>query len=121
MTSDTMRTDETRALISSSKVDDTNVYASDGEKIGHIAHLMIAKKSGQVEYAVMSSGGFLGMGSEYRPVPWDALSYDEGKDGYVLGMNKNRLPDAPSYERNENPSWDRDYGTRVNSYYGIGA
>ncbi|KPP92198.1 PRC-barrel domain-containing protein [Erythrobacter sp. HL-111] len=118
---DTVNREETRALISSNKVEDTNVYASDGDKIGHIAHLMIGKRSGKVEYAVMSSGGFLGMGSEYRPVPWGALSFDESKDGYVLGMDKNRLPDAPSYERHENPNWDPDYGARVNTYYGLGA
>ncbi|AKM10106.1 PRC-barrel domain-containing protein [Croceicoccus naphthovorans] len=111
--------DETHNLIASDKVDGTTVHASDGDKIGHISHVMLGKRNGRVEYAVMSCGGFLGMGEEYRPVPWDALEYDVDEGGYTLKSDKSRLPDAPSYERDREPEWDRDYGNTVYSYYGM--
>ena len=68
------QTDETDRLISSDKVDGTTVYNRSGDNIGSIDHLMIDKVSGQVEYAVMSTGGFLGIGESYSPVPWNSLA-----------------------------------------------
>lgn len=111
--------DETRNLISSEKVEGTNVFATDGERIGTIDHLMIGKLSGRVEYAVMSFGGFLGMGEKYHPVPWDALSYDTDRGGYVINVDKGRLKEAPSYERGSRPEYDRAYGEDVYNYYGV--
>ena len=111
--------DETGNLISSNKVDGTAVYATDSEKIGHIDHLMIGKRSGRVEYAVMSFGGFLGMGESYHPLPWDALDYDTERGGYVVNVDKDKLKGAPSYERDREPAYDRDYGQTVYSYYGF--
>ena len=69
----TGETDETDRLISSDKVDGTTVYNRNGDNLGTIDHLMIDKISGQVEFAVMSTGGFLGIGESYSPVPWDSL------------------------------------------------
>ena len=66
------------------------------EKIGHIDHLMIDKQSGHVAYAVMNFGGFLGMGEEAHPVPWNALRYDTDRGGYVTGDHKEQLEGAPS-------------------------
>jgi len=70
----TGQTDETDRLISSDKVDGTTVYNRSGDNIGSINHLMIDKVSGQVEYAVMSTGGLLGIGESYSPVPWNSLA-----------------------------------------------
>jgi sporulation protein YlmC with PRC-barrel domain len=111
--------DETNRLISSKKVDGTAVYNTKGEKIGHVDHLMIGKLSGQVEYAVMSFGGFLGMREKYYPLPWDALDYDTERDGYVVDVDKEQLDKAPSYEEGEQPEYDRDYGETVYTYYGV--
>lgn len=111
--------DESTNLISSDKVDGTAVYATDGEKIGHISYLMIGKRSGRVEYAVMSFGGFLGIGESYHPLPWDVLDYDTGKGGYVVNIDKDRLKDSPRYGDSDQPSWDRQYGENVYSYYGF--
>ena len=72
----TGQTDETDRLISSDKVEGTTVYNRSRDNIGSINHLMIDKVSGQVEYAVMSTGGFLGIGESYSPVPWHALVYE---------------------------------------------
>ena len=64
-----LETDETNRLISSEKVDGTAVYNRDGDRLGTVHHLMIDKYNGKVEYAVMSFGGFLGMGEKYHPPP----------------------------------------------------
>ena len=72
----TGQTDDTDRLISSEKVEGTTVYNRNGDNIGSINHLMIDKVRGQVEYAVMSTGGFLGIGENYSPVPWDSLVYE---------------------------------------------
>ena len=111
--------DETHHLIESNRVDGTAVFATDGDRIGHIDHLMIGKRNGRVEYAVMSFGGFLGLGQSYHPIPWDALDYDTGKNGYVVQIDKSKLRDAPYYDSKGAPSWDRDFGEQVYSYYGV--
>ncbi|HTN13221.1 MAG TPA: PRC-barrel domain-containing protein [Sphingomonadaceae bacterium] len=111
--------DETTDLISSDRVDGTAVYSTDGEKLGHIAHLMIGKRSGKVNYAVMSFGGFLGLGESYHPIPWDALDYDTGKDGYVVNIDKEKLHDAPYYTRDAVPVFDANFGNGLYRYYGV--
>ena len=67
-----LEADETLSLISSEKVDGTAVYNRNGDRLGTVHHLMIDKFSGNVEYAVMSFGGFLGIGESYHPLPWSA-------------------------------------------------
>jgi hypothetical protein len=74
-------TDETSDLISSDKVEGTAVYNRQGEKLGSIYTLMIDKISGKVVYAVMSFGGFLGIGDRYHPLPWSVLKYDTRQGG----------------------------------------
>ena len=110
--------DETDNLIASNKVEGTTVFSTDGEKIGQVDHLMIGKRSGRVEYAVMNFGGFLGIGEKHHPLPWDALDYDTNRGGYVVDIDKDKLKEAPSYERDQTPSYDRQYGQTVYSYYG---
>ena len=67
---------ETAGLIGSDKVEGTPIYDAKGEKMGAIERVMINKRSGQVAYAVLSFGGFLGIGSDYYPIPWDSLKYE---------------------------------------------
>ena len=69
-------TDETDRLIASNKVEGTAVYNRQGDSLGSIYNFMVDKRSGQVEYAVMSFGGFFGIGENYYPLPWKALTYD---------------------------------------------
>jgi sporulation protein YlmC with PRC-barrel domain len=106
-------------VISSSDVEGTAVYNTAGEKLGSIDDLMIDKVSGQVLYAVMEFGGFLGMGSDRYPIPWDLLKYDTSKGGYIVPLDKDKLKNAPKYRDEDVPVYDTDYGTRVNTYYGI--
>lgn len=113
-------TDETDRLIASNKVEGTAVYNRQGDRLGTVYNFMVDKRSGQAEYAVMSFGGFLGMGESYHPLPWKVLTYDTNQGGYVVDLDKDMLEKAPSYRSGDEPSYDRAYGEQVNSYYGVG-
>lgn len=115
----TIARDETHDLISSEKVDGTAVYNRQGEKLGTIHHFMVGKRDGRVRYAVLSFGGLFGMGERYYPLPWDVLTYDTSMGGYVIDLDKNVLEGAPSFERNDEPAYDRAYGERVYGHYGL--
>ena len=106
-------------VISSDKVEGTAVYNSGGDKLGSIDDLMIDKSAGQVRYAVMEFGGFLGMGTDRYPIPWKMLKYDTKLDGYVVPLDKNKLEKAPKYGTDNVPTYDRAYGDRINGYYGV--
>jgi sporulation protein YlmC with PRC-barrel domain len=110
----------THDMIESDKIDGTAVFNRDDERIGSIDHLVIDKHSGQVEYAVLAFGGLFGLGHKHYPLPWDALTYDTDKGGFVVDISKDKLEDAPSYESKEDrPSYDEEYGQQVYGYYGF--
>ena len=77
-----------RNLIAAEKVEGTDVYNLQGEKLGTVDDIMIDKVSGKAIYAIMSFGGFLGIGEKYHPLPWSTLKYDESKGGYVVGLDR---------------------------------
>jgi sporulation protein YlmC with PRC-barrel domain len=107
-------------LIAASKVNGTTVYNPAGEKLGSIYDVMLDKLSGKAEYAIMSFGGFLGIGDSYHPLPWQALTYDERQGGYVVNIDRSRLEGAPSYRASDTPLWnDPAYGRRIDDYYGF--
>ena len=106
-------------VISSDRVEGTAVYNEAGDKLGSIDDLMIDKRTGEVRYAVLEFGGFLGIGTDRYPLPWSALEYDPAKEGYVVPLDKARLKDAPRYPKDEVPEYTDDYGRRVHSYYGV--
>src|SRR5690242_21062204 len=109
--------DETEHLISSSKVEGTAVYNRQGERLGTVSSFMVNKFTGQVAYAVMSFGGFLGMGQSCHPLPWRVLRYVTKVGGYVVDLDKDRLKEGPSYAVGETPTWDQAYGSRIDTYY----
>ena len=111
-------TDETTRLIASDKVEGTGVYSRAGERLGVIRNFMVDKRSGKVDYAVLEFGGFLGIGSDYYPLPWDKLDYDTSQGGYVVDVDKAILEKAPRYERDVPPSFDESYGREVHGYWG---
>ena len=104
-------------LIAADKVDGTNVYNLAGEKLGTVEDVMIDKISGRAVYAVMSFGGFLGMGEKHHPLPWTTLKYDAQKGGYLVNMDKKLLQNAPTYDMNSEFKWTSEYGRKVDSYY----
>jgi len=111
--------EETVSLISGDKVAGTNVYNADGENLGEIHDVMIDKRTGKVVYAVMSFGGFLGIGENYHPLPWATLTYDTGKEGYVVNLSKEQLKSGPTYAADADPVWSRDYERSVYDYYKV--
>ena len=120
MTQGEFATSETLQLISADKVEGTPVYNPEGEQLGTVQSLMIDKISGRVSYAVMSFGGFLGIGEEYHPLPWEVLKYDTELEGYVVNLTRESLEDAPRFSAGTEPDWrDRAFGDRVYGYYDV--
>jgi len=110
---------ETADVVASDKVSGTAVYATDGEKMGSIERLMIEKASGKVSYAVLSFGGFLGLGHDHYPIPWRTLSYDTSLGGYRTTVPKEKLSEAPKYAPDGHWSWeDPEKGQKaIDQYY----
>ena len=109
-----------QALIFSSRVNNTPVINADGDRIGHIEDVAIDKRTGQVAYAVLSFGGFLGMGEKYHPLPWPLLIYDVERNAYVVSLDKDQLKAAPSYTLEELADLgdsDERYRDPVYAYY----
>ena len=121
---DTVGTDaavrETARLISSDKVEGTAVRNVSGDKVGTIERVMIDKRAGKVAYAVMSFGGFLGMGQDYVALPWHILRYNENLDAYEMNITEKQLRGAPAITQ----GWDtgtvsRNWERKVHPYYGV--
>ena len=110
---------ETSNLIGSDKVEGTPVYRLNGDNIGQIERVMIDKISGKVAYAVMSFGGFLGIGEDYYPLPWSVLTYNPTLGGYEVEITDQQLKNAPKYSRHETWDWaDRQRTQKLTDYYG---
>jgi hypothetical protein len=109
---------ETVSLIGSDKVEGTAVYGADDRKIGTVQRVMIDKISGKIAYAVVSFGGFLGMGEEYYPMPWSKLDYDTELGGYRVDVTEDQLRGAPKFSRSTDWDWsNRTNDQRVYKYY----
>jgi hypothetical protein len=107
-------------LIGSDKVEGTAVYGADDGKIGSIERVMIDKVSGRVSYAVLGFGGFLGLGNDHYPLPWQSLKYDTRLGGYRTGVTENQLRGAPSYRDESEWNWgDQARNRALNDYYGV--
>lgn len=110
----------THSLIGADKVEGTAVYNTAGERLGDVHDVMIDKVSGRVAYAILSFGGFLGIGEKYHPLPWNALKYDTEQGGYVVSLSKDQLEGGPAYDDTDEPEWgDRTYEKKVHDYYGL--
>jgi hypothetical protein len=109
--------EETVRLIASNKVEGTPVFNAQGEELGSIHNFMVDKYSGQVAYAVMLCGGFLGLGGSHHPLPWRALNYDPRVGGYVVSADDQRLMSAPRYSASEDPIADPGFGEKVDAHY----
>ena len=107
-------------LIGSDRVEGTNVYRSDGTKIGHIERIMLDKRSGQAAYAVMNFGGFLGLGEDSYPLPWSVLTYNTSLGGYEVDVTDEQLKSAPRLREGESfDDGNRDRDTMIYGYYGV--
>lgn len=109
--------DSPHPLITASRVNGTPAFGPDGHRIGHIEDLSIDKASGQVAYALLSFGGFLGIGERFHPLPWAVLTYDTARDGYRVPLTKAELERAPTYTHDELESFGAGERRTVFDYY----
>jgi len=116
-TASSLETRETTSLIASDKVEGTAVYGADQRKIGSLERVMIDKISGKVAYAVLSFGGFLGMGEDFYPMPWSTLKYDTNLGGYLVNLTKDQLDNAPKFNESRGWNWNRENDRQVHDYY----
>jgi sporulation protein YlmC with PRC-barrel domain len=107
-------------LIAASKVQGTTVYSTKLEKLGSVEDVMIDKATGRIAYAVLSFGGFLGIGDKLYPLPWEKLSYNKEMGGYIVDVDRDTLEGAPSYSDTATASWhDEAWGNDIHSHYGL--
>ena len=106
-------------LIPAGLVSGATVFNQAHEKIGQIEDIALDKKSGKVAYAILSFGGFMGMGEKFQPLPWSALTYDTELRGYVVPVTAELLRLAPKLDVTDLSGWD-DTPSRdeVFAYYG---
>ena len=114
-----MAEDETVSLIGSDKVQGTAVFDADGNKVGSIERVMIEKTSGRVSYAVLSFGGFLGIGDDHYPLPWPSLKYNVELGGYQTMVTVDQIKGAPSVASSGEWNWADTTRTKgLDDYYG---
>lgn len=123
MDADTLTQEDTltpkkHSLVASDRVEGTPVRRPNGEKVGTIQRVMIDKLSGKVAYAVLSFGGFIGIGQKHLPIPWERLQYDRDREAYQLDLSEEELSQAPAYEADEEFDWgDRSQEIEIHNYY----
>lgn len=89
------------------------------ENVGEIKEIMLEVQTGRVSYAVLSFGGFLGMGEKLFAVPWSALKLDTENKRFVLNVDKERLSEAPGFDKGKWPNMaDPAWSSTIHSYYG---
>lgn len=107
----------TLLLVQANIAHSPKVESRDGDAVGAVHAFMVHKGTGRTTHAVLSLGGFLGMGKSFYPLPFDLLQYDTVRDAYVVTIDRRVLEGGPSWANNA-PSFDQAYADRVASYYG---
>ena len=111
------QTEPTQLLTQANAAHTLKVESRDGDSVGTVYAFMVHKGSGRATHAVLSLGGFLGMGKSYYPVPFSLLQFDPVSDRYVVTVDRRLLEGGPSWANNA-PTFDQAYADRVASYYG---
>ncbi|MDF3887286.1 PRC-barrel domain-containing protein [Cupriavidus basilensis] len=95
------------------------VLGPGGDKLGKVDHIMLDVPGGRIAYAVLSFGGFLGVGGKLFAVPWSALTLDIQRKSFMLGIDKESLEAAPGFDQDHWPSMaDQQWATSIHEYYG---
>jgi hypothetical protein len=106
-------------LIPAKRVNGAAVYNQAKEKIGEIEDIAIDKRTGKVAYAILSFGGFMGLGDKHQPLPWSVLDYDADVGGYMISITEEFLRLAPKLEVSELSGWDdTEHREAFHNYYG---
>ena len=114
------RYEERRPLVLSARtVIGDPVVDSEGEDLGTIEEVMLDIGDDRIAYAVVSFGGFPGSGDKLFAIPWDALEVDPENECFVLDVPREKLEQAPGFDKNNWPDFaDRSFGGRIYEYYG---
>ncbi len=110
----------TQILIQSNVAHSLKIESRDGDSVGSVYSFMVHKGTGKVTHAVLSLGGFLGMGRSFYPLPFALLDFDPVRDLYVVTIDRRLLEGGPSWANNA-PVFDQAYADRVASYYSTGS
>ena len=106
-------------VMAASDFEGEDVVNRRGETLGDIEEIMLDVRSGRIAYAVLSAGGFLGVGEKYFAIPWGALTLDTDRKCFILDVDKDRLLNAPGFDKDHWPSMaDPTWAGEVYSYYG---
>lgn len=106
-------------LMGADTLNGNDVYNQKDEDLGDIKEIMLNMKTGRVSYAVLSFGGFLGLGEKLFAVPWDALKLDTENKRFVLNVDKESLEEAPGFDKDQWPNMaDPAWAERIHTYYG---
>jgi len=106
-------------VLSTSAILGDSIVNRSGESLGKIEELMLDLEKGRVAYAVLSFGGFLGMGEKLFAVPFEALKLDASREHFTLDVDKDKLKKAPGFDKNNPPqASDRTWGAEVYKFYG---
>ncbi|HMB52499.1 MAG TPA: PRC-barrel domain-containing protein [Thermoanaerobaculia bacterium] len=116
----TTTTLDTQTVLSATTLLGDNVTNPQGEDLGEIKELMIDPQTGHVAYAVLSFGGFLGLGDKLFAIPFSSLNLEKDKKHFVLDVPKERLKNAPGFDKDDWPNVaDRKWGQEIHTYYGV--
>lgn len=114
-----VQTTGTRRVFSAKTLTGNRVVNRQGEDLGKIEDLMVDLDQGRIAYAVLSFGGFLGLGDKLFAIPWQALALDPAENRFILGIDKSLLDKAPGFDKNNWPDMaDPAWGAQLYSYYG---
>ena len=95
-----------------------NIHNMQGESLGDLKEIMLNTSTGEVAYAVVSYGGILGLGDKLFAVPWKSFTIDYANHKLVLNVSKDRLKDAPGFDKDNWPNFaDPAFATSLGSYY----
>jgi len=114
------KTGQMSAIVKASDLIGKNVVNPEGKELGEIKNLAIDAEQGRIAYAILSFGGFLGIGDKLFAIPWGALRIGPGGDNFVLNINKEKLEKAPGFDSDKWPDLtNRQHGAELHTYYGV--
>lgn len=109
---------EDRGIVKSGELIKAQVRNPAHENLGEIAEVVIDKQTGKVNYLVLDFGGFLGFGNKYFAVPWNLFLYDNKEDCFILNVEKQRLKDAPGFDKEHWPNFSApEFKTSITGFY----
>jgi sporulation protein YlmC with PRC-barrel domain len=105
-------------IMAADTLEDERVCNVEGEHLGNVDHIMLDVPSGRIAYAVLSFGGFLGMGDKLFAVPWQSLVLDIEKKCFILNVSKERLKSAPGFDKDNWPTFaDQQWARDIHTFY----